>query len=160
MYWSLVLEDKMAKGSGVVRFPTHLWTHDQVGRGAWLGRGMSTVQSAHSADCAQCRVLFQLVLLWCPSCFQVVPKCYPFSFQWSQVVTKSSQVVSKWLPSFGQMVPSFGQMVPSGRYLRHNVATRCVEWLPLILLQLLECMLLLRTGVILKVLGHLLVAWL
>ena len=94
--------------------------------------------------CAQCRVCavqtvpsgVHLVSKWCPSVIHSVSK-------WSQVVTKSSQVVSKWLPSYGQMVPN-------GHHLRHNVATRCVEWLPLILLQFLECMLLLRTNVILK----------
>ena len=120
---------------------------------------MCAVQSLHSADCPQCRLCtvqsvhsaeccsnwcscgVHLVSKWCPSVIHSVPK-------WSQVVTKSSQVVSKWLPSCGQMVPS-------GLHLRHNVATRCVEWLHLILLQLLECMLLLRTGVILKSAGSL-----
>ena len=69
-------------------------------------------------------------------------------------VQMQSPIGAKWSPSCPKRWPSVvsvlstSEVMPCG--LHFHLATRCIEWMSLILLQRLECLLLWRNGVIVK----------
>ena len=69
-------------------------------------------------------------------------------------VQMQSPIGAKWSPSCPKRWPSVvsvlcsSQLVPGGLHFRYHLAMRCIKWVSLILLQRLECLLLLRNGVI------------
>ena len=69
-------------------------------------------------------------------------------------VQMQSPIGAKWSPSCPKRWTSVvsilcsSQLVPGGLHFRYHLAMRCIKWVSLILLQRLECLLLLRNGVI------------
>ena len=71
-------------------------------------------------------------------------------------VQMQSPIGAKWSPNCPKRwtsvvcVLSTSEVMPCGLHFRYHLATRCIEWMSLILLQRLECLLLWRNGVIVK----------